>query len=469
EQNYRSTDVILNAANEVIANNMERKPKKLWTTKKNGELIKYYRAENERDEAYYISGEIQRRIREEHKNYKDFAVLYRANSQSRVIEEYMLKFGIPYNVYGGFKFYSRKEIKDAIAYLTVCVNPDDDISMRRIINTPKRGIGETTIQKLLDFGAQERISLYDAVCRCEEAGLNAGTAKKLHAFEDMINQFIAYSAIMPLGELVEKLINDSGMLKSYEETKTEENLSKRDNLLELVTVARDFEQAEESVSLGDFLENVLLVTDLDNSDDDDDKVSLMTLHSAKGLEFPVVFIAGMENGLFPSNMSKEENRLEEERRLCYVGMTRAKESLYLTNAYARNRFGTTESAMPSPFIDEISDRFLEKSNRWGDTAPRNEDYFGDNEDYSFGGYAKKGRDNLANEPVGSLKYVSSMAKPKNKEIYDFAPGQKVYHERFGEGTVIKVDGSGANALISVAFDGQGIKKLSTAFAPLKPL
>lgn len=457
EQNYRSTNVILDAANSVISNNIERKQKRLWTTKTHGEKIKYFRAENERDEAYYVAGEILRRLREENKNYKDFAILYRTNSQSRVIEEYMLKAGIPYNVYGGFKFYSRKEIKDVIAYLTVCVNPDDDISIRRIINTPRRGIGDTTVEKLSEYATLKKISLYDAVCECENADLKSAAVKKLKDFSQKLNILIASGTFMPIGEFVNKVIEDMGLIRQYEEKITDENISKKENLMEFITVARDFEQTGEDIQLGDFLENILLVTDLDNSDDDDDKVSLMTLHSAKGLEFPVVFMIGMENGLFPSLMSRDENRMEEERRLCYVGMTRAKEALYMTNAYARNRFGHFESSMPSPFMAEIPKELLEQNSRWSDSDTEASDNIPKARSFSTKGDTSKG------------KFVSSLSASKNSGNMEYNIGQKVRHAKFGEGTVMKVEGSGANALISVAFDNQGIKKLSTAFAPLKPI
>lgn len=452
EQNYRSTNVILDAANSVICNNIERKEKKLWTTRTDGEKIQYFRAENEKDEAFFVTSEILRRMREEDRNYRDFAVLYRTNSQSRVIEEYLLKSGIPYKVFGGFKFYSRKEIKDVIAYLAVCINADDDVAMRRIINTPKRGIGDSTVDKLMKYAALNRMSLYDAMCESENTDLKSGAKKKIQDLTERLNILVAESTFTPVGEFVEKVIMDMGLISQYEEKITDENISKKENLLELIAVAKDFGDAGAEIELADFLENVALVSDMDDSDESDDKVSLMTMHSAKGLEFPVVFMVGMENGLFPSQMSREESRMEEERRLCYVGMTRAKEVLYMTNAFSRYRYGQLESSMPSIFMSEIPKDLMDKGSRWVD----------EQKDDGF----SLPKSQPASRSVSSV--YTPPRRPDNSGV-EFVVGQKVNHTKFGDGTVVKVDGKGSNALVSVAFDGLGIKKLSTAFAPLKPI
>lgn len=449
EQNYRSTNNILEAANSVIANNLERKEKRLWTDAGAGDKIIYYRADTDRGEADFVVKTIQQGKREG-MHYRDFAVLYRTNAQSRVIEECMMKHGIPYNVYGGFKFYSRKEVKDVIAYLTVMVNPDDDVAFRRIINTPKRGIGNTSVEVVSTYAARNQISLYDACMEVEETGLKPAAQNKIVGLMKLINTLITKASICPVGDFVKAVLDSTGLIAQYEEKQTEENISKIDNLYAFLDAAKEFEQLSEQVSIQDFLENIMLVTDMDTADEEEDKASLMTLHSAKGLEFPIVFMVGMENGLFPGYQSQvEEKRMEEERRLCYVGITRAREKLYLTNARSRMMFGHMDTHHPSVFLDEIPDTLLDI---------RKDDSI----------YLAKGDMPKAKKPAYIQHSVTAAPKPK-QQAASFTVGQKVMHPKFGVGTIIQIDGSGDDRLVTIAFEGEGMKKLSTAFAPLTAL
>lgn len=445
EQNYRSTGTILKAANSVIANNVERKDKELWTEGEFGEKIIYYRGYTEREEANYIIQEIRRRVREDVRKYSDFAVLYRTNAQSRIVEEAFMRNSIPYNIYGGLKFYSRKEIKDIIAYLTVAANPDDDVAMKRVINLPKRGIGDVTINAIEDYALFNGISFYDALDEIEHIDIKDGAKKKVAQVAKMITLLMAKGMTLPVGEFVKEVIETTGLIRQYEEKENEENISRIDNSYEFIKAAEEFQNMSEDVTLGEFLENILLVTELDNSDDGDNKVSMMTLHSAKGLEFPVVFLIGMEQGLFPSHMSMGSlSGLEEERRLCYVGITRAREILYLSNAESRMVFGKTNCFPPSCFLQEIPMELLDIQGKpIVDTSielPH------------------------AARSTPAKAIIPKATVPAQTEL---AVGQKVSHVKFGVGTIIKVDGVGEDRLVSIAFDGAGIKKLSTAYAPLK--
>jgi DNA helicase-2/ATP-dependent DNA helicase PcrA len=411
EQNYRSTTNILDAANDVIKHNKDRKDKKLWSDKGKGELISYYRAYNGIDEAQYVTREIKKLINNGI-NYQDIAVLYRTNAQSHTIEEELLKDSIPYRIVGGVGFYARKEIKDVLAYLRLIYNPKDNISLLRVINVPKRGIGNKTISNLIDKANEAKESIYNVI-----------TSGKELAFKEMIDKLREQSATLTITELVDRILDVTGIKKEYEDMKTLEADIRLENLEELKTVTRTFEEREGIVSLEDFLLEVSLVTDVNEYDEDYNKVSLMTVHSVKGLEFPYVFIVGLEEGLFPyMNALLNESELEEERRLCYVAITRAKEKLYLVNARSRMLFGEDTSNVPSRFINEINQDLLDKQ-------------FEDKE-------------NVAKINLEEKFY-------KDDEI-DYNIGDFVYHEVFGQGKVIDI----TNDIMSIAFKHPyGIKKL----------
>lgn len=412
EQNYRSTSTILNAANQVIKNNTQRKDKKLWTDRGVGEKIKYYRAYNERDEAQYVIRKIKELINKG-VEYKDIAILYRTNAQSRVVEEEMLKENLPYRVIGSFYFYSRKEIKDLIAYLRLIHNSKDNISLLRVINTPKRGIGLKTIENLTTKADLEGISIYEAI--------NSG--KELE-FKKTIEKLKEISKDLTLTELIDKVLDASGLKKELESEQTLEAEVRLENLEEFKSITKSFEEKEGLISLEDFLLEISLISDVEEYKDDPNRISLMTVHSVKGLEFDHVFVIGMEEGLFPHMNSLMENiALEEERRLCYVAITRAKDDLHLVNARRRTLFGKEQVNPVSRFISEISPDLLETNVK--EELPKQEE--------------KIDTSNMFRE-----------------EEVDYKVGDYVYHETFGTGKVVEV----TNTLISVAFKHpHGIKKL----------
>ncbi len=408
EDNYRSTKMILDAANDVIKNNQNRKEKNLKSHHGDGAKIKYMRAVDEKEEGHFIIKEIKKLL-EEGYSKKDIAVFYRTNAQSRSLEEQFLKSNIPYKVVGSFYFYSRKEIKDLISYLKLLLNPEDDISLRRVINTPKRGIGDASIARLETLAEEKKTSMFDAI----ESG------KEL-IFKGLIKTLQKDAESLSLTELVEDVLTKSGLKQELENEKSLEADLRLDNLNEFKSITANYEKETGSVDLGDFLEEISLVADIEEHKEDKDVVTLMTLHSAKGLEFPIVFLTGMEEELFPhQNSLAEKDGLEEERRLCYVGITRAKERLYLTNARQRMLYGRTNQTMPSRFLDEISDDLIE---------------------------------NLSNERT----FVSKANMYNNSDNTDYQVGDIVIHEMFGRGVVVGVD----KTLISIAFGKQyGIKKL----------
>ncbi len=412
EQNYRSTSTILDAANQVIKNNTQRKDKKLWTDRGVGEKIKYYRAYNERDEAQYVIRKIKELINKG-VEYKDIAILYRTNAQSRVVEEEMLKENLPYRVIGSFYFYSRKEIKDLIAYLRLIHNSKDNISLLRVINTPKRGIGLKTIENLTTKADLEGISIYEAI--------NSG--KELE-FKKTIEKLKEISKDLTLTELIDKVLDASGLKKELESEQTLEAEVRLENLEEFKSITKSFEEKEGLISLEDFLLEISLISDVEEYKDDPNRISLMTVHSVKGLEFDHVFVIGMEEGLFPHMNSLMENiALEEERRLCYVAITRAKDDLHLVNARRRTLFGKEQVNPVSRFISEISPDLLETNVK--EELPKQEE--------------KIDTSNMFRE-----------------EEVDYKVGDYVYHETFGTGKVVEV----TNTLISVAFrHPHGIKKL----------
>jgi DNA helicase-2/ATP-dependent DNA helicase PcrA len=360
EENYRSTKNILNVANSIVKNNVGRKSKELWTGNADGNKVVTYTSMNEKDEARFVVSKIKKYIEDGKKN-NEFAVLYRTNAQSRALEEEFLNASIPYKIYGGTNFYNRKEIKDIIAYLRLLVNSSDDVSFARIINEPKRGIGKTTIDKLIDYAEKNRTSAYNAIDYAESAGISKSTVNKLFTFKTVMVDLRNLRDSITVKELIEETLNKTGYLQALQNEGTSDADGRIENLQELLSVAIEFENTEvldeegnlEPKNLKTFLNNIALVSDIDNVDEDN-AITLMTLHSAKGLEFPIVFMTGMEEGIFPSFRSMDSpDRLEEERRLCYVGVTRAREELFLTNANARFIYGRTNYNLPSRFLEEI--------------------------------------------------------------------------------------------------------------------
>lgn len=444
EQNYRSTKTILKAANKVIAHNLMRKPKKLWTENEEGEKIRYYRADSERGEAMFVADKITELVGEKNRKYSDIAVLYRTNAQSRALEEVFVKANIPYTIVGGIKFYERKEIKDILAYLRLVANPNDDISFGRVINVPKRGVGAASLDRIMQYALEREVSLFEALGDVEQIGLTGKARKSCAEFYDMILHFHQMQDYLSVTELTEEIIEKTGYKEMLKAEKTLEAASRLENIEEFLTVTKNFEESNDDKSLIAFLTDLALISDIDQLDEEDerqDAVLLMTLHSAKGLEFPVVFLVGMEEGVFPHSRSLMDDReMEEERRLAYVGITRAEEELYLTNAYMRTLFGRTTMNEPSRFIDEIPDELLHLVNRDAKARPS-----GKRENPVFRGVVRP-------EP--------------NKEIV-WKPGEKVVHEKWGTGTIVGVKGQGDDTELDIAFPKQGVKRLLAKFAPIQ--
>ena len=412
EQNYRSTSIILDAANDVIKNNKQRKDKKLWTARGEGEKIKYYRSYNERDEAQYVIRKIKELLNRG-TEYKDIAVLYRTNAQSRVVEEEMLKENLPYRVVGSFYFYSRREIKDLIAYLRLLHNSKDNVSLLRVINVPKRGIGLKTIENLTAKADQENTSIYEAI-----------TSGKELAFKEMIEKLKEIASDLTLTELIDKVLETTGMKEELESEKTLDAEVRLENLEEFKSITKSFEEREGLISLEDFLLEISLISDVEDYKDDPNRINLMTIHSVKGLEFDHVFVIGMEEGLFPHiNSLMEASELEEERRLMYVAITRAKDDLHLVNARRRTLFGNEQINPVSRFIGEINSDLIES--------------------------------NVNDEPKKVEEKIETEEMFREEEV-DYQVGDYVYHETFGAGRVVEV----SNTLVSVAFKHpHGIKKL----------
>ncbi|MER2179972.1 MAG: DNA helicase PcrA, partial [Carnobacterium inhibens] len=372
EQNYRSTKLILQAANDVIGNNSNRKVKKLWTDNHDGEKITYYRGQSEGDESRYVISKIQEEMKESNYNYGDFAVLYRTNAQSRVIEDSLLKSNIPYKMVGGHKFYDRKEIRDVLAYLRLIANPEDNMSFERIVNVPKRGIGPGTIEKLRASSNQYEWSLLETALNVSITPISGKAANELEGFAFMMKDLRQMQEFVPVTELVQEVLKRSGYQKALESERTIESETRLENIQEFLTVTQQFEKENtEDKTLLTFLTDLALVSDLDNLEEEpQSEVTLMTLHAAKGLEFPIVFLIGLEEGIFPLSRSMmEEDQLEEERRLAYVGITRAEKKLYITNAYSRVLYGRTQSNSASRFINEITDEVLELGNQQNINTP----------------------------------------------------------------------------------------------------
>ncbi|HCD7929987.1 TPA: DNA helicase PcrA [Enterococcus faecium] len=462
EQNYRSTKNILSAANQVIENNSNRKPKNLWTENKEGNKITYYRADNERDETRFIVDRMQEEIRSNHRNYGDFAILYRTNAQSRVMEETLLKANIPYKMVGGHKFYDRKEIKDILAYLNVLANPQDSISFERIVNSPKRGIGPGSIEKLRSFASLHEWPLLEAAQNVDLANIGGKAGQQLGAFGEMIQEVTQMIPYLTVTELTKEVLDRSGYLEDLKIQNTLEAQARIENLEEFLTVTQEFDKQFEQQNEEDadapeekltvFLNDLALVSDIDNLEEDASQVTLMTLHAAKGLEFPVVFLIGLEEGVFPlSRALMEESELEEERRLAYVGITRAEEALYLTNAFSRTLYGRTQYNRPSRFVEEIDQELLEIEGMR--PTPKKTPVF-----------AKKTAAYSYKQPETA---VVSSKSATGGEKNSWKPGDKVKHKKWGLGTVIRVSGTSKDLELDVAFPSQGVKRLLAAFAPIE--
>ncbi|MBM7692693.1 DNA helicase-2/ATP-dependent DNA helicase PcrA [Peribacillus deserti] len=452
EQNYRSTKRILKAANEVISKNANRKPKNLWTENLEGNKISYYRADSEQGEAQFVAGKINEMSRGGRK-LSEIAILYRTNAQSRVMEEVLLKSNIQYSIVGGIKFYDRKEIKDILAYLRLISNPDDDISLRRVINVPKRGIGATSLDRIADFAAMNDSSIMQALDSVELIGVSPKIMKAAAEFRDLINGYSQMQEYLSVTELVEQVLDKTGYREMLQIEKTIESQSRLENIDEFLSVTKSFEENNDDKSLVAFLTDLALVADIDSLGEDEtpqDSVVLMTLHSAKGLEFPVVFLIGMEEGVFPHSRSlMEEDEMEEERRLAYVGITRAEVDLFMTNAQMRTLFGRTNMNPVSRFISEIPEDLLE------DLMPKPKQ----------SGFKSSPQD-TRRRPAAARTVTMKQTTTGGDEI-GWNVGDKALHKVWGTGTVVSVKGEGEGKELDIAFPSPtGIKRLLAKFAPI---
>ncbi|HEY5561792.1 MAG TPA: UvrD-helicase domain-containing protein [Clostridiaceae bacterium] len=453
EQNYRSKSNILNAANGMIVKNHNRKDKTLRTEKEAGDKIKIYKAYSDINEGSFIAGQIKKLIDQDGKNLKDFAILYRTNAQSRIFEDSFNRIGIPYRILGGLKFYDRKEIKDILSYVKFLYNSSDDVSLRRIINVPKRSIGDTTVAKLQEFASNLDIPLFEAIDFInQDEKFSSRNTTALNKFYQMILNLKSKTELS-VPELITEILKDTGYLEELKKSPDVEDRSRIENLEELVSAAAQFDESSEDKSLEAFLEKVTLVSDIDNYDETADTVVLMTVHSAKGLEFPVVFMVGMENGLFPGTSSFDNiEEMEESRRLCYVGITRAKELLYMSHATTRTVFGRTSSYAISDFIEEIP---KDLKIYIGEETPVYHKMVKEDSVHSLRSLYKT---DLKDKVETVIKH-----KDDGKAI----PGQKVKHIKFGVGTIIKADSDGNCVKLTIAFDNMGIKTLMLDIAPLE--
>lgn len=455
EQNYRSTQTILDAAYHVIKHNTQRKDKQLWTANTGGEPITVYQADNEHDEAAFIASEVERLLVREQRSYKDFAVLYRTHAQSRVVEELLMQRRIPYALVAGTKFYDRKEIKDILAYLRVLANPYDDVSIRRIINVPKRGIGETTMEKLESFAQEMGIQLFGILAEAASVpGIAGRTANKIEEVVQSIENLRRQVEFLSITDLVEEILDKTGYRAELQKSKEIEAQARLENISEFLSVTQEFDRNSEEKGLDAFLAGVALVSDTDTGESDEDKVLLMSLHSAKGLEFPVVFLIGLEDGIFPHLRAlDDEIQMEEERRLCYVGMTRAREHLYLTHAWERTLYGRMMNNSVSRFLEEIPNELT--------SAP---------------GKQKPNLKQRLTSPTSwapQKSFIADMAKTAQAQTAagpkasNLSPGEQVKHKHWGIGTVLKADGQGENQEVVIKFSGVGDKRLVVKYAGLE--
>ena len=486
EQNYRCTGNILKAANSVIKHNENKYEKKLWTENDEGSLPVIYKSDDEYDEGRFIVEEINHLRREEYFKYSDFTILYRMNSQSRAIEEILRREAIPYKIVGGLKFYERKEIKDIISYLRLIYNFSDNISLKRVINEPKRGIGKTSIDNIQEISEKTGLSMFDIIKHADEYGLNR---VKINAqeFIETIEYLRSKIESLSISELIKETLNKTGYVKALELENTTEAESRIQNLEEFLTVAIEFEEEEAENTLGDFLEGITLSSDIDGMEDSEDSVTLMTLHSAKGLEFPVVFLVGLEEGIFPGNKSiGEPKEIEEERRLFYVGITRAKQYLYLTCSKKRTIFGSTSYNQISRFINEIPSDLLDgyedlndsKVEEFNDSIYKWE--YGTSQKiktYKIDNNNLKENSKVAANSISSgfqFKTAESFLNSLNNkkvnneaDISKYKEGQRIYHKRFGEGTINKIEEEGDDFKLDISFDKVGNKRLMAKFANLE--
>ncbi len=498
EQNYRCTGNILKAANSVIKNNEVKYKKELWTENEEGNLPKVYQADNEYDEATYIVTEIEHLKREEYYKYSDFAILYRMNTQSRAIEDILRRENVPYKIVGGLKFYERKEIKDIIAYLRLIQNSADNLSLKRIINEPKRGIGKTSLDKVEALAEQNETSMYEVIKHADQYGLNRVFLNS-REFINVIEELKDKKDELVISELIKTTLKKTGYTKALEEENTIEAENRIENLEEFLTVAIEFEEEYAENSLSQFLEGITLSSDIDNVEETEDSVTLMTLHSAKGLEFPVVFLVGMEEGIFPGYKSiSEPKELEEERRLCYVGITRAKEHLYLTCSKQRTIFGSTSYNPVSRFLKEIPEDLLEGyKEAFGEEDNNKNQMFkdsnytwtygskdngniktykiGEKESVGVGAFAKSNTTNNSTNTGFTFRTAESFLNNLGKkatsnnqvDLSKYEAGVRVYHKKFGEGTINKVEPEGEDLKVDISFDKVGHKRLMAKYANLE--
>ena len=488
EQNYRCTGNILKAANSVIKNNEVKYKKELWTQNEEGNLPRVYQAQNEYDEGTYIVEQMEHLRREEYYKYSDFAILYRMNTQSRAIEDILRRENIPYKIIGGLKFYERKEIKDIIAYLRLIQNSNDNLSLKRIINEPKRGIGKTSLDKVEQLAEANGISMYEIIKNAEQYGLNRVFLNS-REFVNVIEELRNKKDDIKISELIKETLNKSGYTKSLEEENTIEAENRIENLDEFLTVAIEFEDESAENKLSDFLEGITLSSDIDNMEETDDSVTLMTLHSAKGLEFPVVFLVGMEEGIFPGYKSiSEPKELEEERRLCYVGITRAKENLFLTCSKQRTIFGSTSYNPVSRFLNEIPQELLEGYDEAFGETKNKEQMFKDSQ-YTWS-YGSKNNGNIKTYKIEEQKatvaassnntnngfmfrtaesFLNNLSKKStsNIDLSKYKSGVKVFHKKFGEGIINQVEPEGEDLKVDIDFNKVGHKRLMAKFANLE--
>ena len=481
EQNYRCTQNILDVANAVIKNNETKYEKKLWTKNEKGQKVQMHKAENEYDEATYIVERINELKREEYYKNSDFAVLYRMNTQSRSIEDILRREDIPYKIVGGLKFYERKEIKDAMAYLRLIQNHADNLSLRRIINEPKRGIGKTSLDTIEEISNENGISMYEVIKRANEFELNRVFVNS-REFIETIEDLSKRKDELSVSELITETMKKTGYIKALEAEDTIEAENRIENLNELLTVAIEFEEENAENGLAEFLEGITLSSDLDNMEETEDTITLMTLHSAKGLEFPVVFLVGMEEGIFPGYKSiGEQKELEEERRLCYVGITRAKEYLYLTCANQRTVFGSTSCNKVSRFLKEIPQEMVEgyeevvegkRNNTFEDTST-NWNYGNKSNVVSYSVAPSTTRKTTSPEFAFRTadSFLNSLGKSAAKvvDLSEYEAGRRVYHKKFGEGVINYIEPEGDDLKVDITFEKAGHKRLMAKYAGLEVL
>lgn len=472
EENYRSTKKILQAANDVIKNNYNRRPKRLWTQNADGEAIVYFRARDEQEEAVFVASKIDNMVTSSGKNFKDFAVLYRTNAQSRTIEEALLKSNIPYTMVGGTKFYSRKEIRDVIAYLNVISNPSDNISFERIVNEPKRGVGPGSLDKLRLFAQEQQLSLLDAAENILISPLRGKAAQAVGELANILFEIRDGLDHLSISEVVEQVLERTGYLESLKVQNTLESQARVENIQEFLSVTKNFDDKASETSEGEtglerlsrFLNDLALIADTDDGDTETAEVTLMTLHAAKGLEFPVVFLIGMEEGVFPlSRATEDRDELEEERRLAYVGITRAEEVLYLTNANSRTLFGRTSYNRPTRFIKEISEELLSYD---GLARPAQTSFITS----SKGGGESFAKGMSLQEALQQRK-ASAAPRPftqaSSKTLDHWKVGDVARHKKWGDGIVLEVSGQGQAQELKIKFSEVGLKKLLASVAPIE--